>query len=70
MKESTIKLLLAGAVTIGGLSGVLGIIITGMVIDQDVETTLALSALPAQALTAGLVFFLGHQNGLKRSNGS
>lgn len=70
MKDSTIKLLFAGAVTIGGLIGMTAVVITSMVTDVDTDRTLALAALPAQALTAGLVFFLGHQNGVKRTNGS
>ena len=69
MRDSTIKLLFAGAVTLGGLSGVMAVIITGIVQEIDIVEIVALASLPNAALIAGMAFFFGHTNGLKKRNG-
>lgn len=69
MKDSTIKLLFAGAVTLGGLTGDMAVIITGIVQGLDIVEIVALASIPNAALIAGMAFFFGHTNGLKRTNG-
>lgn len=69
MKDSTIKLLFAGVVTLGGLTGVMTVIVTGIVQDIDIVEIVALASLPNAALIAGMAFFFGHTNGIKKSNG-
>lgn len=69
MKDSTLRLVLAGTLALGGLVGAFGILMTGIILDREVATVVAYVAVPSQALTAGVVFFLGHQNGIKAKNG-
>ena len=66
MSNATIRLLFAGAVTLGGLVGDMTVIVVGMVAGLDIVEIVALASLPNAALIAGMAFFFGHvqMNGL------
>lgn len=69
MKDSTIKLLFAGAVTMGGLAGDMTVIVSGIISDLSIVDIVALSSIPNAALIAGMAFFFGHSNGGRAANG-
>ncbi len=69
MTNSTLKLLFAGTVTLGGLIGDMTIILTGMVIEMELVEIIALASVPNGALLAGMAFFFGHSNGIAKQNG-
>ena len=60
MSNATIRLLFAGAVTLGGLVGDMTVIVVGMVAGLDIVEIVALASLPNAALIAGMAFFFGH----------
>ena len=70
MTNSTLKLLFAGAVTIGGLISDMVIIILGMTLEYDLVEIIALASIPNAALIAGMAFFFGHSNGIAKTNGN
>lgn len=65
MLDSTLKIIFAGSIALGGLAGVISVLITGMIQATDPITVLALAAVPGQAMIAGLVYFLGYRNGTR-----
>lgn len=72
MTESTIKLLFAGTLALGGLAAATVTTLVGMSADWSVEQILAVNLVFSNVVMAGLAFFFGHQNGYKngqRSNG-
>ncbi len=72
MTESTIKLLFAGALALGGLTAMLVTTLVGMSADWSVEQIIAINVVFSNVVMAGLAFFFGHQNGYKngkKSNG-
>ena len=73
MKDSTLKLLFAGALTLSGLVAALVVVVTGLVKDMDVQDILLITAIFSNFTVMGAAFFFGHQNGYRngqRSNGS
>ena len=69
MKDSTIRLLLAGILTLAGLTAMLATVLTGMVADYGVQDVVTLALLFSNAVTLGTAFFVGTHNGMNRSNG-
>lgn len=65
MRDTTIRLMFAGAVALGSLVAALAVVLTGMATDLETAAILALAATFGNGVTAGIVFFLGHQNGAK-----
>lgn len=73
MKDSTLKLLFAGGLTIVALIAALVVVVTGMVMDMSVPELIAAAAIFTHTVALGAAFFFGHQNGYKngqRSNGA
>lgn len=72
MTESTIKLLFAGLLALGGLTAMLVTTLVGMSATWSIEQIMAINVVFSNVVMAGLAFFFGHQNGYKngqRSNG-
>ncbi|KKM11489.1 hypothetical protein LCGC14_1720860 [marine sediment metagenome] len=65
MTESTIKLLFAGALALGGLTAMLVTTLVGMSSNWSVEQIMAINIVFSNVVMAGLAFFFGHQNGYK-----
>lgn len=69
MQNSTLKLIFAGIVTLGGLTGDMTIILAGMAYEMEIVEIVALVSIPNAALIAGMAFFFGHSNGIAKING-
>ena len=69
MKDSTIKMLFAGALVLGGLIAAMSVTLTGMILKMPIAELVALQVPFVGAITGGTLFFLGHGNGDKRRNG-
>ena len=69
MTNSTLKLICAGAVTLGRLAGDMSSILTGMIRETDMVAIVSLASIPNAALIAGMAFFFGHSNVIAKQNG-
>lgn len=69
MKDSTIKMLFAGALVLGGLLAAVAVTLTGMILRMPIAELVALQVPFVGSITGGTLFFLGHSNGTTRRNG-
>lgn len=69
MKDSTLKLIFAGGLTLLGLVAAFGVVITGMLQERDVQEIIAVAAIFSNLMVMGAAFFFGHQNGQRSRNG-
>jgi len=65
LTNTTIRLLLAGALAIMGVLATLTLALVGMFRGLSTETVLALSGPFASVTFASITFFLGHANGVE-----
>ena len=63
MKDTTVKLVFAGTMTILGILLAFGTVLVGILRGLDVPEILALGAIFSNVVTAGIVYFLGYSNG-------